>query len=144
MFLTKYKYSCNFKFRQRRKMIYVEYYHTEKRKNIIYTADKNRNNGSGLNLLGYLRQNNPGIFSADLPCGTRVIHIQFSLNCRLIAASAIFCCRFTGLAEIPGFYIRNHKRTRCLIKQWKIESNQYDNLSPPALCNNDLRFSTHK
>lgn len=113
--------------------IFREYYHTEKRKIMVYRGNTNRVNRLKWNPFEVFRQSYSGEFVADFSLVTRTIHIQFPLNCRLLPAVNIHCLRIAELADISRIKFNNHKRTRIVFKQRKIESNQYDNLSPPRI-----------
>jgi len=102
-----------------------------KEKIMVYRGNTNRVNKLKWNPLEMLRQSYPVEFAADFSLVTHTIHIQFSLNCRLSTAVNILYKRIAELVDISRIKFNNHKKIRVVFKQRKIESNQYDNLSPP-------------
>lgn len=100
---------------------------------MIYTDNTNRVNWLKWNPLEIFRQSYLGEFAADFSHVTYTIHIQSSLNYRLLPAVNIFCFNIEAIDNISRIRFRNHKITCTVVKQRKFESNQFDNLSPPCI-----------
>ncbi len=100
-----------------------------------YISSTNKEKRFNWNPFEAFRQNYAGDIPGNFSLASRGIHIRFSLNCRLRTAVNICCFRLAGLLKISQLKPRSHKRIHILFKQRIIESNQYDNLSPPRLSN---------
>jgi hypothetical protein len=111
---------------------------------MIYKGNTNKENRIKWNPFEVLRQNYAGDIPDNFSLVSRGIHIQFSFNCRLRTAVNIFCLRIADFVKISQLKHSSHKKTRFIFKQRIIESNQYDNLSPPRFSNISLRFNTLK
>jgi hypothetical protein len=109
-----------------------------------YISSTNKEKSFNWNPFEAFRQNFAGDIPDNFPLVSRGIHIQFSLSCRLRTAVNIFCFRLDGLHKILRLKPRSHKRTHIIFKPRVIESNQYDNLSPPRLSNINFRVNTLK
>ena len=98
---------------------------------MTYRSNSNKEVKPGFNPLEIFRQYYAGYVPAYFSPVYRAIHIQLSLNCRLRNAVDIHCRRISDLVIISQDEHRRHKKNRVVLKQRVIESNQYDNLSPP-------------
>jgi hypothetical protein len=100
---------------------------------MLYKSYANNGKRFKWNPFEIFRQNYTGDIPANFSLVSRGIHIQFSLNCRLLIAAKIFCLRIADIAIISQLKHSKHKKSQSVFKQRVIESNQYDNLSPPHL-----------
>lgn len=111
---------------------------------MLNRSNANKEKGLKWNPLGIFRQNYSGNFPAHFSLVSRAIHIQFSLNCRLLLAPSIFCYRIADVAIILQLRHSKHKKSQPVLKQRIIESNQFDNLSPPRFNCIRKNFNTLK
>lgn len=84
---------------------------------------------------GIFRRYSTVFFPAAFSHDSRVIHIDILLNCRLLPAVNILCSHIadTLLLSIGKKYCLKPNST--LFRQRVLESNQFDNLSPPFIIN---------
>ena len=122
-----------------RKKIFREYYYLESELIMIYTGQTNKNQKHESSLIERFIIQGKGQIAAYLPPGYRIAYIQSPLNYRLSTAMLRPCCRLVKVTGTSSKKNYNRGRSHLRILPRNIESNEFDNLSPPCFVKNNIK-----